>query len=95
MPYIAKQRRESYLPLLKLIKETRIDAPGELNFLVTKLMLTYLEQHGENYRVLGEVIGTIEAAKAEFVRRKLFPLEQAKCAENGDIDGFRVPGATE
>lgn len=93
MPYIALQRRESFLPLLKLIAETRVDTAGELNFLITRLMLMYLEQHGEQYRIQNEVIGAIECAKAEFIRRKLVPLEQAKCAENGDV--FGVPGATE
>ena len=93
MPYIAQARRESFNDFLEKTKDLRIDTAGELNFLVTKLMLTYLNQHGENYRILNEIIGAIECAKMELVRRKLIPLEDAKIAENGDV--FQVPGATE
>lgn len=93
MPYIANARREDFLPLMKIIGETRIDTSGELNYLVTQLMLTYLAQHGENYRIQNEIIGAVECAKAEFIRRKLVPLEVQKCADNGDV--FGVPGATE
>ena len=93
MPYIASARRESFLGFENQVKDLRIDSAGELNYLITKLMLTYLATHGENYRIMNEVIGALECAKAEFVRRKLIPLEQAKCVENGDV--FGVPGATE
>jgi hypothetical protein len=74
-------------------KDLRIDSAGELNYLITKLMLTYLATHGENYRIMNEIVGAVECAKAEFVRRKLIPLEEVKRAENGDV--FGVPGATE
>jgi hypothetical protein len=74
-------------------KDLRIDSAGELNYLVTKLMLMYLAQHGANYRIMNEAIGAVECAKAEFIRRKLIPLEELKRAENGDV--FGVPGATE
>ena len=93
MPYIASARRESFMGFENQVKGLRIDSAGELNYLITKLLITYLEQHGENYRIMNEVIGALECAKAEFVRRKLIPLEQAKCVENGDV--FGVPGATE
>ena len=87
MPYISRPRREAFAELLAKIKETRIDSAGELNYIVTKLMLEYLKQHGEQYRMQNEVIGAIECAKMEFIRRKLVPLEQDKQAENGDVFG--------
>jgi len=93
MPYISRPRREAFGELDEKIRATRIDTSGELNYLITMLMKTYLSQHGEHYRVLNEVIGAVECSKAEFERRKLFPLEHAKMAENGDV--FGVPGATE
>ena len=93
MPYIASARRESFQDFLEKTKNLRIDTAGELNFLIVQLTLTYLSQHGENYRIMNEIIGAIECAKMEFVRRKLIPLEKAKCTENGDV--FMVPGATE
>jgi hypothetical protein len=93
MPYIAQQRRESFQGFLDKTKDLRIDTSGELNFLVVNLMLIYLNQHGENYRVLNEIVGATTCAQTEFIRRKLIPLEETKCAENGDV--FLVPGATE
>lgn len=93
MPYIARSRRESFLPLLKLIGETRIDAAGELNFLIVKLMDRYLSQHGECYRIMNEAMGAANCAGLEFYRRKVVVLEEAKMAENGDV--FGAPGATE
>jgi len=93
LPYIAPARREAFLGFENQVKDLRIDSAGELNYLITKLMLTYLAQHGENYRIMNEVIGALECAKAEFIRRKLIPLEESKCVENGDV--FGTPGATE
>lgn len=93
MPYITNARREDFQDFMEKVKELRIDTAGELNYLLTQLMLAYLKQHGENYRILNECIGAIECAKAEFIRRKLIPLEETKCAENGDV--FITPGATE
>jgi hypothetical protein len=93
MPYIANARREDFLGFENQAKGLRIDSAGELNYLLTKLMLLYLAQHGENYRIINEIIGALECAKTEFIRRKLIPLEEAKRVENGDV--FGVPGATE
>jgi hypothetical protein len=94
MPYIGQARREAFNDFLEKTRGLRIDTAGELNFLITQLMLTYLKQHGENYRMLNECIGAAECAKAEFIRRKLIPLEEAKRAENGDVF-ILIPGATE
>jgi hypothetical protein len=85
MPYIVNARREDFQDFLEKVKGLRIDTAGELNYLLTQLMLTYLAQHGENYRMMNEIIGAVECAKAEFIRRKLIPLEEAKRAENGDV----------
>lgn len=93
MPYIANARREAYLGFENQVKPLRIDNSGELNYLITKLLITYLEEHGENYRIMNEIVGTVECAKAEFIRRKLIPLEEAKRSENGDV--FGTPAATE
>ena len=68
MPYITQARRESFQDFSVKVVGLRIDTSGELNFLLTQLMLTYLTQHGENYRILNEIIGSLECAKAEIGR---------------------------
>lgn len=93
MPYIVRTRREAFQGFLEKVKDLRIDTAGELNFLITKLMLIYLEQHGENYRILNEIMGAASCAQKEFYRRQIVPLEDIKCADNGDV--FGIPGATE
>ena len=93
MPYITQARREAFQDFESKVSSLRIDSAGELNYLLTKLMLTYLSQHGMNYRICNEIIGAANCAVLEFYRRKVAPSEDKKCAENGDV--FQVTGATE
>ncbi len=85
MPYITPQRKEAFAEFKHAVDELRVDSPGELNYLVTMLALAYLNQHGETYRTLNEVIGAMECAKFELYRRRVTPLEESKREENGDV----------
>jgi len=85
MPYITPQRKEAFAEFKHAIDALRIDSAGELNYLITTLALTYLEQHGEAYKALNEVVGAMECAKLEFYRRRVVPLEESKRVENGDV----------
>jgi hypothetical protein len=76
MPYIRKERRED-------IEE--FESIGELNYLITMMCKTWLEQHGTNYASINEVIGALECAKLEFYRRIAVPYESKKIQENGDV----------
>ena len=83
MPYIREEFRgivDSVTPL----------NPGELNYAFTVLLISYLEgqirdHHPLDYRLLNDVAGAFELAKAEFVRRAVNPYEDKKIAENGDV----------
>jgi len=80
MPYIApyqrKQVTESHSP----------ENVGELNFLISKLVHSYLERNGGvSYTALNAVIGVLECAKLECYRMLAAPYEDKKALENGPV----------
>jgi hypothetical protein len=58
---------------------------GELNYLITKLGLTYLRKHGTSYNTISDVVKAMECAKLEFYRRVAAPYEDEKIKQNGDV----------
>jgi hypothetical protein len=58
---------------------------GELNFVLTCACLRYLQDKGQNYTTLNEIVGALECAKLEFYRRAVSVYENQKIKENGDI----------
>jgi hypothetical protein len=83
MPYI--KDREKYSLLLSVMKDIKIDNPGELNYLITKLLVRYLNIHAESYKTYNDMVGALECAKLELVRRKINKYEDLKIQENGDV----------
>lgn len=81
MPYIQKQRRDE----LEAGFVASPDTPGELNYMLTKLCVTYCAEHGISYQRINDVLGALEGAKLEFYRRLAAPYEDKKIAENGDV----------
>lgn len=90
MPYIDQDSRKRVDKQVdKLIKalQPRGDirmAPGELNYVITRLMLAAWKVR-PSYTVGNGLIGVLECAKAEFYRRHLAPYEDQKIIENGDV----------
>jgi hypothetical protein len=60
---------------------------GELNYLISRIVDTYIQVKGKNYQNLNEVIGVLECVKQEYYRRIAAPYEDKKIAENGDVYG--------
>lgn len=80
MPYIKREDRD------RLLSDDEIPkTAGELNYLITQLMCSYVQTHGLNYAHINDVIGACEGAKIEFYRRVAAPYEDIKIKENGDI----------
>lgn len=76
MPYIKQKRRsEIFLAI----------SSGELNYMFTLLIISYLQMNGESYQTYNDIIGALEAAKLELYRRKIAPYEDKKIQENGDV----------
>ena len=84
MPYIKQARRDA------LRKNGHdMEGAGELNYLLTRLALLYIEQRGGveclSYQMINDIIGAFEGAKMEFYRRIAVPYEQSKIRTNGDV----------
>lgn len=80
MPYIKQERRDA---LLKNGHD--MESAGELNYILTRIALKYLEQHSLSYKTINDIVGALEGAKMEFYRRIAVPYEQSKIRTNGDV----------
>ena len=86
MPYVKSERRQ-------IIQSDYDDAiypntilnAGDLNFAISKILVAYLKNNGTQYRTINDILGALEGAKLEFVRRIMNPYEDQKIIENGDI----------
>jgi hypothetical protein len=85
MPYIKQEDRVRVISLTREIEEAEINNPGELNYLITSLLIRYIEQHGLNYQHINDCLGALRGADHEFYRRVAAPYEITKIAENGDV----------
>lgn len=79
MPYVSNAVRES------LVDGRKPTKPGELNYLISRLVDDYLMGHTVSYTSLNEVIGVLECAKQELYRRVAVPYENKKLSENGEV----------
>lgn len=81
MPYIKKEKREVVLPFTVHSAE----CAGDLNYVFTKFIISYVERKGLNYQVVNDIVGALEGAKIEFYRRIASDYEDLKIAQNGDV----------
>lgn len=79
MPYIKTDRR------IGLVMGDVPTTAGELNFLFTTYILSYLKSKGESYQTYNDIVGALENCKQELYRRKIAPYESEKINENGDV----------
>lgn len=77
MPYIDRLSRVD-------LNERAPDLPGELNYLISKMINSYLQDR-VSYTSINEVIGVLECAKLELYRRIAAPYEDKKLKANGDV----------
>lgn len=77
MPYIPQERRQVALD--------RPVGSGELDFQITKNVLAYLDREGWNFTTMNAIVGVLENVKDEFQRRIMYPYEDCKIIEHGDV----------
>ena len=89
MPYIVQEHRAIYdKTLAKLLDDLLLKgdlALGDVNYIITRIVDYVFTHSGTNYSVGKDVLGTLEAVKLEFYRRRLAPYEDKKRDENGDV----------
>ena len=81
MPYIAHASRPYYDTLVAGIPVATMET-GEINYLITKILLATSPKRYEDYNRL---IGVIECVKLEMYRRAVASYEDKKIEENGDV----------
>lgn len=84
MPYISKTDRSDLNQKLAYAGRS-INNPGELNYLVTRIIDQYIYNNGKSYASINDVIGVLECAKLELYRRIAAPYEDIKLHDNGDV----------
>ena len=90
MPYIKKEDRPEYDEHIEalartIVEEGLVQNPGNVNYVITKLLCRVFLQTDTRYRDLNALLGAIEGAKLEFYRRVGAQLEDAAIAKNGDL----------
>jgi hypothetical protein len=79
MPYVDPKTREA------LDEGQPMAGPGDLNYLITKLLLRYWTNSNRRYQDINDIMGALSGAQAEFYRRVAVPYEEKKIRENGDV----------
>ncbi len=85
MPYIKMINRDRLDYITDAASNVGILNSGELNYLITRLCITFMHDNGKSYQNINNVVGALEGAKMEFYRRFAAPYENTKIIENGDV----------
>lgn len=89
MPYIDQTRRDALADPV-IVPET----VGELNYLVTRLVDSFIVRKGVSYTNINNAMGALECAKLELYRRLAAPYEDEKSRVNGEVyNAIRSIGA--
>lgn len=89
MPYIRQAKRDKYdgaIDVLLTTLSTTDAEPGELNYVITRLVSETCER---NYGGINAAVGVLECAKIELYRRLAAEYEDEKVIANGDLPGYK------
>lgn len=85
MPYILQKDRNVIDNIVRhFLANGKIH--GRLNYMIFKLTKEAIKKNGESYGAYKEIIGELECAKFEILRRLMIPYENKKIEENGDVE---------
>jgi len=86
MPYINQEYRESLDEVVSIMLDKGVEPNGTLNYVLFKFCKEYFKHRSqESYNTLKNFIGELNESAAEIRRRILFPYEDKKIEENGDV----------
>lgn len=90
MPYIKPGDRgrldaelESSIDIIEFA--SKLKNAGEINYVITTMLVAYLNRVGHNYANMNEVIGALECCKMELYERVIKDYEKIKASQNGDV----------
>jgi hypothetical protein len=89
MPYIQLGDKLTYEESLQDLnfEINKKCTPGDLNYLLTRICLMYIQHRGKNYTHLNDVVGVLECCKQELYRRIISKYEDEKRDLNGEVYG--------
>jgi len=82
MPYIKQERRECCDRVVELMKEIKVVANGDLNYILFKFCKETVSPSYNNYK---NFCGELSECVAEIRRRLTSKYEDIKIQENGDV----------
>lgn len=85
MPYIKQEDRDKYNKFEELLKLTRIETKGDLEYLLFMLMTTYMKDRPSKYTELHDCVYAAQHCADEFRRRFLDERENFAREQNGDV----------
>lgn len=86
MPYIISDTRPRIYDLENATLDPwAIFTAGQLNYLFTIAITSYISNNKLSYQTINDVVGALEGSKLEFYRRVAVPYEEKKIDENGDV----------
>jgi len=62
-----------------------LDSGAELNYFITEMLDSYIHEKGLKYQNISDIVGALEGAKMEFIRKVVNPYEAKKEKENGGV----------
>ena len=84
MPYIPEEDRHDMTHYINLLS-IQIITPGELNYVVSRLLHKAVESDSRNYENMSRYRAALLDAAEEYYRRVMAPYEDEKRRENGDV----------
>lgn len=89
MPYLKKEKTEDIMfewGLARLLNNIRFNSAGlgELNYIITSILINYFEYKNLNYSNLCEIRGVLQDVSDEFYRRVVSVYEDQKKEQNID-----------
>lgn len=85
MPYIVQDERDFLDPQIDRLLQDLPTNPGDMNYIITRLMIKFVEWHGGNYQAYNSAVGVLECCKLEFYRRQVADYEDICIKKNGDL----------
>ena len=89
MPYIKQDRRDALINDSVTDHDDMPNCAGDLNYRFTLEIAYYMRRKGLSYQTANDIVGALDNCKDEFKRRFLYPYEDLKILENGDIEELR------
>lgn len=88
MPYVPRDEQavlDRALREFYHVRDPRSCSPGQMNYIITKLLLRYMGEVG--YFMINSIRGILACVGDEFYWRVARPYEDEKREENGDVYG--------